>query len=42
MALGEGTGAVMASDLIDMIHDYYKNGKTFAESDIEAYERFIK
>ncbi|MBP5198563.1 MAG: nicotinate-nucleotide--dimethylbenzimidazole phosphoribosyltransferase, partial [Lachnospiraceae bacterium] len=29
MALGEGTGAVMASDLIDMIHDYYKNGKTF-------------
>ncbi|MCR5255076.1 MAG: nicotinate-nucleotide--dimethylbenzimidazole phosphoribosyltransferase [Acetatifactor sp.] len=42
MALGEGTGAVMASALIDMINDYYKNGKTFAESDIEAYERFKK
>ena len=40
MALGEGTGAVMIFPLLDMVFDLFSSGTSFADSDIEQYERF--
>lgn len=40
MALGEGTGAVMMFPLIDMINNFYVKASTFADYEIDNYERF--
>lgn len=40
MALGEGTGALMLIPLIDMMLDYYSQGTTFEDGNIESYMRF--
>lgn len=40
MALGEGTGALMLFPLLDVVMDYYKNGASFEDYEIESYERF--
>lgn len=40
MALGEGTGAVMMFPIIDMIMNFYTNGSTFADYEIDNYKRF--
>ena len=40
MALGEGTGALMAFPVLDMALDFYNNAAKFADYQIEDYERF--
>ena len=40
LALGEGTGALMAFSLLDVAMDFYYNAAKFADYDIEDYERF--
>ncbi len=40
MALGEGTGAILCLPLIDTALTLYRNGTTFTEGNIGAYERF--
>ena len=40
MALGEGTGAVMMMELLDMAAAVYQEMRTFADAKIDAYERF--
>lgn len=40
MALGEGTGALMALPTIDMAFDFYKNALTFEDGNVEQYERY--
>ena len=42
MALGEGTGAVMIFPILDMVFDLFMSGTTFADSDIDQYERYEK
>ena len=37
MRLGEGTGAVAASPLLDLALAVYQSGHTFAQLGIEAY-----
>ena len=39
MALGEGTGALMAMPLLDMSFDFYKNALSFEEGNVEQYIR---
>jgi len=39
MALGEGTGALMAMPLFDMILDFFNKAVTFSEGNIEKYKR---
>ena len=39
MALGEGTGALMAMPLLDMALDFYRNATTFNEGKITQYIR---
>lgn len=41
MALGEGTGAVMMFPLLDMALSVYRDRTTFADIQIERYERFL-
>ncbi len=40
MALGEGTGAIMLFPLLDMVMSLYREGTSFADTDIQKYERF--
>lgn len=40
LALGEGSGAVLLFSLLDPICAYYRNGKRFVDTPIEAYRRF--
>lgn len=40
LALGEGTGAVMLFPLLDMAGAVYRENSTFAEIEIDAYEKF--
>lgn len=39
MALGEGTGAIMALPLIDMALDFYNNASVFKDIKVNEYER---
>ncbi|MCQ2521614.1 MAG: nicotinate-nucleotide--dimethylbenzimidazole phosphoribosyltransferase [Lachnospiraceae bacterium] len=39
MALGEGTGALMAMPLLDMTLDFFRKATTFAAGKIEQYKR---
>ena len=41
MALGEGTGAIMACKLIDSALNLYNNGLRFEDNGIKEYERFV-
>ena len=41
MALGEGTGAVMMFSLLDLALCVYRNSPTFADLNIEQYERML-
>lgn len=41
MALGEGTGAIMACKLIDSALNLYNNGLRFDDNGIKEYERFV-
>ena len=40
LALGEGTGALMAFSLLDVAMDFYYNAAKFADYEIDDYERF--
>ena len=40
LALGEGTGALMAFSLLDVAMDFYYSAAKFADYEIEDYERF--
>ena len=40
MALGEGTGAVMMMELLDMAAAVYQEMRTFSDAKIDPYERF--
>ncbi len=40
MALGEGTGAIMACKLLDSALNLYRNGAGFKDNGIKEYERF--
>ena len=40
LALGEGTGALMAFPLLDMAMDFYDNAAKFSDYEIEDYTRF--
>lgn len=40
LALGEGTGALMAFTLLDVAMDFYYNAAKFADYEIDDYERF--
>ena len=40
MALGEGTGALMAFPVLDMVMDFYNNAAKFSDYEIEDYTRF--
>ena len=40
LALGEGTGALMAFSLLDVAMDFYNNAAKFADYEIADYERF--
>ena len=42
LALGEGTGAVMLFPLLTMALSLYRDGIRFADTAIDAYERFEK
>ena len=39
MALGEGTGGIMALPLIDMVLDFYNNASVFKDIKVNEYER---
>jgi len=41
MALGEGTGAVMMFSLLEMALRVYQNRTTFADMQLQQYERFV-
>ena len=40
MALGEGTGAIMAMPLLDTALDFYNRASTFGDGGIKEYQRF--
>ena len=40
MALGEGTGAVMMCELLDLAVKFYKERTTFSDTRIEPYTRW--
>lgn len=40
MALGEGTGAVMMMELLDMAVSVYQEMRTFEDAEIDPYERY--
>ena len=40
MALGEGCGAVMFFPLLDLALEVYRQNRTFADIEIEAYHRW--
>ena len=40
LALGEGTGAVMMLGLLDIVLSVYKDRTTFADIQLEQYQRF--
>ena len=40
LALGEGTGAVMGMELLDMALTVYESSSTFSEVQVEQYKRY--
>lgn len=42
MALGEGTGGVMITPIIDMINNVYNSGTSFESAKIRQYRRYEK